>query len=74
VQLWVSKAQHGQLPNFVGSSVADVNRELRRLRLRARAAAGPGLAGTVVRQRPRPGVAVKPGLTVRLVVGDGSGR
>ena len=73
VQLWVSKAQHGQLPNFVGSSVADVNRELRRLRLRARAAAGPGQAGTVVRQRPRPGVAVKPGLTVRLVVGDGSG-
>jgi penicillin-binding protein 1A len=73
VQLWVSKAQHGQLPNFVGSSVADVNRELRRLRLRATASSGPGRAGTVVRQRPRPGVAVKPGLRVRLVVGDGSG-
>jgi penicillin-binding protein 1A len=74
VQLWVSKAQHGQLPNFVGSSVQDVNRELRRLKLRARAATGPGPAGTVVRQRPKPGVAVKPGQAVRLVVGDGSGK
>jgi len=74
VQLWVSKAQHGQLPNFVGSSVRDVNRELRRLKLRAQASTGPGQTGTVVRQRPKPGVAVRPGLTVRLVVGDGSGR
>jgi penicillin-binding protein 1A len=74
VQLWVSKAQYGQLPNLVGSSVSDVNRELQRLKLRANAATGPGQAGTVVRQRPKAGVAVKPGLTVRLVVGDGSGR
>ena len=73
VQLWVSKAQHGQLPNFVGSSVADVNRELRRLRLRVRAVTAPGQRGIVLRQKPRPGVAVKPGVTVRLVVGDGSG-
>jgi membrane peptidoglycan carboxypeptidase len=74
VQLWVSKAQHGQLPNFVGSSVRDVDKELRRLKLQAQAATGPGQTGTVVRQRPKPGVAVRPGLTVRLVVGDGSGR
>ncbi|MGH3078780.1 MAG: PBP1A family penicillin-binding protein [Gaiellaceae bacterium] len=73
VQLWVSKAQYGQLPNFVGSSVEDVNRELKRLRLRVQAATAQGPVGTVVRQRPRPGVAVQPGLTVRLVVGDGSG-
>ena len=73
VQLWVSKAQYGQLPNFVGSSVEDVNRELRRLKLRAQAATAKGPVGTILRQRPRPGIAVKPGLTVRLVVGDGSG-
>jgi len=73
VQLWVSKAQHGQLPNFLGSSVADVNRELKRLRLRVKAVSGRGPAGTILRQRPQAGVAVKPGLTVRLVVGDGSG-
>jgi hypothetical protein len=73
VQLWVSKAQHGALPNLVGSSVEDVNRELRRLRLRVRAASAPGPAGIVLRQRPRAGIAVRPGLTVRLVVGDGSG-
>jgi penicillin-binding protein 1A len=72
VQLWVSKAQHGQLPNFVGSGVEDVSRELERLKLRVRATSAPGAAGTVVSQRPRPGVAVKPGQTVRLVVGDGS--
>jgi penicillin-binding protein 1A len=73
VQLWVSKAQHGQLPNFVGSSVEDVNRELQRLKLQVKAVTAPGHAGTVLRQRPKPGVAVKPGITVRLVVGDGSG-
>jgi penicillin-binding protein 1A len=73
VQLWVSKAQHGQLPNFVGSGVEDVNRELRRMKLRVSATTGPGFAGTVVGQRPRAGVAVRPGQTVRLVVGNGSG-
>ncbi len=73
VQLWVSKAQYGQLPNFIGSSVADVNRELRRLKLRVQAVGARGPSGTILRQRPRAGVAVKPGLTVRLVVGDGSG-
>jgi len=73
VQLWVSKAQYGQLPNFVGSGVADVNLELRRLKLRVQAVSARGPAGTVLRQRPRAGVAVRPGLTVRLVVGDGSG-
>jgi penicillin-binding protein 1A len=73
VQLWVSKAQHGQLPNLVGSSVEDVTRELRRLRLRIGATSAPGPEGAVLRQWPRAGVAIRPGLTVRLVVGDGSG-
>ena len=34
--------------------------------------APPGRAGTVLRQTPAPGVAISPGLRVKLVVGDGS--
>ena len=70
----VSRAQHGLLPNFVGSSLADVSAAARRLRLRVRTETGPGPAGVVVRQWPQPGVASAPGLAVRLVVGDGSRR
>jgi penicillin-binding protein 1A len=72
VTIWVSKAEHGTLPNFVGSSLADVTREAARLKIRLHARTGPGRAGTVLRQAPDPGVAAAPGLRVRLVVGDGS--
>ena len=68
----VSKARHGLLPNFVGSSLEDAQRESARLKLRTRIATAPGHAGAVLRQSPRPGVAFAPGLRVRLVVGDGS--
>jgi penicillin-binding protein 1A len=74
VTLVVSKARDGVLPNFVGSSIEDVGQELKRLRLKARAETAPGHSGVVLRQSPRAGVAVAPGLTVRLVVGDGSRR
>jgi len=72
VTLVVSKAVDGLVPNFVGSSLEDANRELKRLDLRANVVTGPGPTGVIVRQSPRPGVAAGPGLTVRLVVGDGS--
>jgi penicillin-binding protein 1A len=72
VTIWVSKAEHGTLPNLVGSSLADVTREAARLKIRLVAGTAPGRAGTVLRQVPQPGVAVAPGLRVRLVVGDGS--
>jgi len=72
VTVVVTKAQYGPLPNFVGSSLADVQREAARLKLRLRAKTAPGRAGTVLRQVPTPGVAIAPGLRVRLVVGDGS--
>ncbi len=72
VTLVVSKAVDGLVPNFVGSGLADANRELRRLDLRANVVIGPGPMGVITRQSPRPGVAAGPGLTVRLVVGDGS--
>jgi penicillin-binding protein 1A len=72
VRIVVSKARFGLLPNFIGSGLADVQEEVKRLKLRARVATGPGRLGTVVRQTPKPGVAAGPGLRVRLVVGDGS--
>ena len=72
VLLWVSRARHGRMPNFLGSALEDVGPELERLKLRPEITAVRGKAGIVVRQTPRPGVAVAPGLAVRLVVGDGS--
>ncbi len=72
VTVVVAKAQYGLLPNFIGSSVADAQREAARVKIRLRARTAPGREGTVLRQVPAPGVAVAPGLRVRLVVGDGS--
>jgi penicillin-binding protein 1A len=72
VKLWVSKAAHGLVPNFVGSSLADASREVRRLKLRVRVVDAPGPMGMVLRQTPRAGVTAAPKLRVRLVVGDGS--
>jgi len=74
VTIWVSKARYGALPNFVGSSLRDVQRESGRIKVRLRARTAPGRAGTVLRQIPAPGVAIGPELRVRLVVGDGSRR
>ncbi len=71
VMLVVSKARHGLLPNFVGSSLEDVGRELERMKLNGQVVTEDGAAGTVLEQRPAPGVTIAPGMTVRLVVGDG---
>ncbi|MBA2742042.1 MAG: PBP1A family penicillin-binding protein [Actinobacteria bacterium] len=71
VMLVVSKARYGLLPNFVGSSLETARRELVRLKLRGRVVTADGDPGTVLRQSPAPGVSTAPGLTVRLVVGDG---
>ena len=68
----VTKAQHGLLPNFLGSSLADAQREAKRLKIRIVARTSVGREGTVLRQVPQPGVAVAPKMRVRLVVGDGS--
>jgi hypothetical protein len=71
VLLVVSKARYGLLPNFVGSSVDAVNRELARLKLDVRLVDGKGRAGVIVGQKPAAGVAMAPGLAVTLVVGEG---
>jgi penicillin-binding protein 1A len=72
VTIWVSKAEHGMLPNFVGSSIGDVQREAARLRVRLGAKTAPGRQGSVLRQSPKPGVAIGRGMRVTLVIGDGS--
>jgi beta-lactam-binding protein with PASTA domain len=74
VRLYVSKAEHGLVPNFVGSALADASKEVRRMRLRIRVVDAPGPMGVVLRQSPPPGVTAAPKLRVRLVVGDGSRR
>ena len=71
VTVVVSKAQHGLLPNFVGSSLESARRDAARLKLRLQVEAGKGQAGVVLRQSVTPGVAAGPGLRVTLVVGDG---
>jgi penicillin-binding protein 1A len=71
VRLFVSHPRHGLIPNLVGSSVQEARPLLRRLRLRSRIVLGDGPAGVIVRQSLPPGVASKPGLRIRLVVGDG---
>ena len=72
VTIWVSKAEYGMLPNFVGSGISDVQREAARLKVRLVAKTAPGRRGAVLRQSPKPGVAVARGMRIRLVVGDGS--
>jgi penicillin-binding protein 1A len=74
VTIWISKARHGVLPNFVGSTLEDVQSETDRLKLIANVVTAPGHEGTILQQFPRPGVAVAPGLRVKVVVGDGSRR
>jgi penicillin-binding protein 1A len=74
VRLWVSKAEHGLVPNFVGSTLADASREVKRLKLRVRVVGAPGPSGMVLEQAPRAGVTSAPKLRMRLVVGDGSQR
>ena len=68
VTIVVTKANHGLVPNLVGSAIGEATERLRRLRLKPRLSWAPGPAGTVLEQSPRPGVAAAPGLAVRLVV------
>jgi len=73
VRLFVSLAQDGLVPNLVGSSLPDARQRTKKLRLavRVRYTAGSP-SGTVLRQSLEPGIAVRPGLPITLLVGDGS--
>jgi penicillin-binding protein 1A len=72
VRLVLAKPLHGVVPNLLGLRVATARRRLTPLRARVvvrKGARGEGLAGHIVAQAPRPGVAAAPGMRVTLVVG-----
>jgi beta-lactam-binding protein with PASTA domain len=71
VVLYVTKAQHGVVPDVVGASADDAEQRLRELELQPAISWGDGPPGTVMKQTPKPGVAAAPGLEVRLVVARG---
>ncbi|MBA2463064.1 MAG: PBP1A family penicillin-binding protein [Actinobacteria bacterium] len=68
VILIVTKPLHGVIPNLVGKSVDDARRRLAKLKLEPEISWTEGKSGTVLRQRPEPGLAAAPGLKIRLVV------
>ena len=73
VRLFVTLARDGLVPNLVGSSLPDARQLTKKLRLAVRVRyTGGGPSGTVLRQSLEPGVAVRPGLPITLLVGDGS--
>jgi len=71
VRLYVTRPdpRYGLLPNLVGSSVTVARRRLRALRARTTISYDKGPAGSVLEQRPEPGVAAGRGLEVALIVG-----
>ena len=71
VKLYVSHAQHGLVPNLVGSALAETQVQLGRLHLKPKIKLAPGQPGTVLRQSLSPGVAIAPGMKITLVVGRG---
>ncbi len=66
VRLIVPRALHGIVPKLVGLPVPSARAALARLKMHATLAGGR--RGTVVAQRPRPGVAAAPGMRVLLTV------
>jgi membrane peptidoglycan carboxypeptidase len=68
VTIVVTKAEHGLVPNLVGSSIEEATERLRRLKLKPKLRWTKGPAGTVLEQSLQPGVAAAPGLAIRLTV------
>ncbi len=78
VRLYVTRPdpRYGLLPNLVGTSVAVARTRLRALKARTTITYDKGPAGSVLEQKPQPGVAAGRGLKVALIVGrseSGSG-
>ncbi len=71
VRLYVTRPdpRFGLLPNLVGSSVAVARSRLRSLKAKTTIEYDKGPAGSVLEQRPEPGVAAGRGLHVALIVG-----
>jgi penicillin-binding protein 1A len=73
IRLLVSKATQGVIPNLVGRTVSDARARLKKLKLQPSITYGRGTPGTVLSQKPRPGLAAAPGVKVELVVARASG-
>jgi membrane peptidoglycan carboxypeptidase len=72
VTLVVAKALHGVVPRVVGLTLRAARSRLAGRSLAAVVARfGDGRPGRIVSQVPRPGVAARPGMPIRLVVGRG---
>jgi penicillin-binding protein 1A len=71
IKLYVSHPEHGLLPNLVGSSLGDARVQLKKLHLRATVVIDDGQKGTILQQSLPPGVAIGPGLKLKLLVGRG---
>ncbi len=74
VRLYVTRPdpRYGLLPNLVGSSVTVAQARLRALEARTVVTYEKGQLGSVLEQKPDPGVAAGKGLKVRLIVGRGT--
>src|SRR5579864_5237766 len=70
VTLVLAKPLHGVVPKTVGMTLQSARLRLRKLKLVPQVT---GDAGRVVAQKPGPGVAAAPGMTVRLVVAARTG-
>jgi penicillin-binding protein 1A len=70
--LVVSKATQGVIPNLVGRKLADARLRLKKLKIEPTISWGNGKAGTVLEQKPRPGLAAAPGVKMELVVARGT--
>jgi penicillin-binding protein 1A len=74
IMLVVSKATHGVIPNLVGTRLDKALLKLRKLKLVPHISYVSGKPGTVLRQKPAPGLASAPGLKIELVVARGAPR
>ena len=72
--LVVSKATHGVIPNLVGTTLDKSLLELRKLKLQPHITLRDGKPGTVLKQKPAPGLAAAPGLKIELVVARDAAR
>jgi penicillin-binding protein 1A len=66
--LVVSKATQGVIPNLVGRNLADARLRLKKLKIEPQIRWVTGKPGTILRQKPRAGLAAAPGMKVELVV------
>ena len=71
--LVVSKATQGVIPNLVGKNLEDARLRLKKLKLEPTIRWSSGKPGTVLEQRPKPGLAAAPGLKIELVVARARG-